>query len=199
MSGAIGGGGGKSEHGGQSEHGKSEHRSDRLSVHESHHSSHHSRGRSEHGSSHSTVKISKHERSSSPSEKELVIERKPSRSKSRHHSRHRSHGGHKTEYIEEDEVGESNAMKTGPLALVLPRRSKSRHGSKDERRVKEEIRELELEKERLRKERKHEKKYHYDSSSDDDAVIIERKSSRGGKEDVKIEKDKRGRMAFVRS
>ena len=192
MSGAISGGG-------KSEHGQSEHRSDRLSVHESHHSSHHGRGRSEHGSSHSTIKVHKHERSSSPSEKEIVIERKPSRSKSRHHSRHRSHGRHKTEYVEEDEVGESNAMKTGPLALVLPRRSKSRHGSKDERRVKEEIRELELEKERLRKERRHEKKYHHDSSSSDDAVIIERKGSHGGREDVKIEKDRRGNMAFVRS
>ncbi|KAG8531671.1 uncharacterized protein KY384_003303 [Bacidia gigantensis] len=214
MSGTAGGGGGhshagKSDH--KSKHGdhKSEHRSEHLSVHESHHGGRSkSRGRSPHGSSHTntTIKISKsRERSHSP-EKELVIERKPSKSH-RHHSRHRSHG-RKKEYIEEEvqEVGESNKMHTGPLALVLPTRSKSRRGS--ERKVKEEIRELEIEKETLRKERKRRgsrarrrrasSSSSSSSSGGDTEVVIERKSSHGGREDVKIEKDRRGKMQFVR-
>ena len=215
MSGAAGGSHAGKSHGGKSHVGKSEHhskhgsehKSEHLSVHESHHSTHRSRsrGRSPHGSSHTTIKISKsRERSHSPDEKELVIERKPSK----HRRRRKSHAGHtKTEDSEEEEVGESNAIKTGPLALVLPSRSKRRRGS--DRRVRDEIRELEIEKERLRKERRRgEKKYHHhhhrpssssSSSSSDTEVIIERKGSHAGRvEDVKIEKDKKGNMKFIR-
>ena len=179
MSGAVGGGG--SHAGGKSDRGHSEH------------------DHSEHGSSRSTVKgHRKSERSPSPSE--TVTERKSS--KSHQHSRSRSHGGHsKAEYVEEEDVGESNAMTTGPLALVLPHRSKSRRGSRDERKIKEEIRELEAEKKRLREERKHEKKHHKHHggrSDSDEEVIIERRDGHGRERDVKIEKDRKGNMAFVR-
>ncbi|KAL9102642.1 MAG: hypothetical protein Q9163_002228 [Psora crenata] len=160
------------------------------------HSSHHGGGHSEHGSSHTTIKH--HERSRSPSE--IVIERKPSNS---HHSS-RSHGGQKVEYVAAEETGESNPITTGPLALVLPHRSKSQHGYRDEKRIKEEIRELEAEKRRLREERKHEKKYrrHHDHSDSDEEVIIERRDNHHHhhrkEREIKIEKDRKGNMAFVR-
>lgn len=155
----------RSEH--RSEH-KSEHRSERRS---SHHSSHHSRRSS---SSDTTIKIEKRERERSPSP--VVIERK--RSKSRRRSR--SSVAVKAE-ITDIEIGESNSMHPGPLALVVPRHS--RDDGKDERRIREEIRELELEKKKLKRERR-EKKYHNDNS--DDEVIIE-----------KVERDRRGSISAV--
>jgi hypothetical protein len=83
-------------------------------------------------------------------------------------------------------------MHTGPLALVIPHREKER----SERDIKAEIKELEAEKRRLKKEREHERKSTKYRDREEDEVIIER---RGGKEkDVKIEKDRRGNMAFVR-
>ena len=84
-------------------------------------------------------------------------------------------------------------MHTGPLALVIPHKKEER----SERDIKAEIRELEAEKRRLKKEREHE---HRRSSKYEDReegeIIIER---RGGKErEVKVEKDRRGNLAFVR-
>ena len=103
-------------------------------------------------------------------------------------------------------MGESNAMHTGPLALVLPAadgpRAKSRRGS--ERKGKNEILELEMEREGLRKERKKEKRRHRkvrrqsasrssssSGSGSDPEILIERKGSRGRTDDYRI-KDKKG-------
>ena len=212
MSGSLGGG--KSEHGGAHSVAAS-HKSHKS--HKSKHSTHRSRSvhRSEHRSSHrssssgSTVKRG-HSRSPSPV---LVV-----RSKSRHRSR--SSAGHVKEKeidgVEENEIGDSNAMHVGPLALVLPHHDKKRSNSKDERKIKEEIRELEEEKRRLKRERRDKKHYHR-GSDDDDEVIIERVHSGGHhrrrndeevivekahgrrrEEEVKIEKDRKGNMAFVK-
>lgn len=74
------------------------------------------------------------------------------------------------------------------LQLVVPHRSKST--SRDERRIKEEIRALEEEKKMLKRER--------DASryrDRDTEVIIERDPHRD--REVKIEKDKRGRLSLV--
>ena len=84
-------------------------------------------------------------------------------------------------------------MHTGPLALVIPHKKEER----SERDIKAEIRELEAEKRRLKKEREHEhrraSKY---EEREEGEIIIER---RGGKErEVKVEKDRRGNLAFVR-
>ena len=203
-------GGAKSTHGGKSQHGggKSEHHNDHLSTHESTHKSSHSRRKSRgRSASRTEMKTSKASRSRSHSHssgnKQLVIERKPSH---KHHSRHRSHG-RKAEYVETDEVGESNKMHTGPLAMVLsaPTRTKSKSRRDSDRAVKDEIRELELEKERLRRERRRERRYHRQhtrrsssssssssSGSGGGEVIIERKGSHGRTDDYKIKENKRG-------
>ena len=197
MSGSLGGG--KSNHGGAHSVAAS-HKSHKS--HKSKHSTHRSRSthRSEHRSSHrssssgSTVKRG-HSRSPSPV---LVV-----RSKSRHRSRSSAGHGHREkeiDLVEENEIGDSNAMHVGPLALVLPHHDKKRSNSKDERKIKEEIRELEEEKRRLKRERREKKHYHRES--DEDEVIIERGHGGGHgrrrEEEVKIEKDRKGNMAFVK-
>lgn len=170
----------RSEHGG----GHSEHGGDK-SVHEVIHAEHHS----EHGG-HSDH----HSRASHRSPSPTIITRKPSRSRSRHRSR-------SMHYVEE-EVGESDKINTGPLAMVLPH-----HSKKDERSIKAEIRALEAEKKMLKYEREIEKEHRKSSRyRDDGEVIIERSSRHREPEivierperEVKIEKDRKGRMAFVR-
>lgn len=96
-----------------------------------------------------------------------------------------------------EDVGESNAIGSVPqMQLVVPHRSKSSH--RDERSIKAEIRALEAEKRALKYEReieKEDKKAHRYRDRDGE-VIIERDRDRG--EPVKIEKDRKGRMSFVR-
>ena len=190
MSGAIGSehGGGHSEHGAKSTHGGG--RSTHLEVKSSHHRSRSHGGHSKHGSrSHKSRHSTKGGYSESESESSsttIEIEKKSTRSKSRHRSK-------STSGALVEEVEQSNAMHTGPLALVIPHKKEERN----ERDIKAEIRELEAEKRRLKKEREHE---HRRSSKYEDReegeIIIER---RGGKErEVKIEKDRRGNLAFVR-
>ena len=205
MSGAIGSehGGGHSEHGARSSHGgghsehgaKSSHgggRSTHLEVKSSHHSrsrshgGHSKHGSRSHKSRHSTRGGYSESESESSSSTEIEIEKKSTRSKSRHRSKSIS-------AAKVEEVEQSNAMHTGPLALVIPHKKEER----SERDIKAEIRELEAEKRRLKKEREHE---HRRSSKYEDheegEIIIER---RGGKErEVKVEKDRRGNLAFVR-
>lgn len=82
-------------------------------------------------------------------------------------------------------------MRNGPLALVLPHREKERNNSRDERSIKAEIRALEAEKKKLKMEREIEKEHRKASKYDE--VIIERREK-----DVKIEKDRKGNMSFVR-
>ena len=204
MSGAIGSehGGGHSEHGAKSSHGGG--RSTHLEVKSSHHSRSRSHGgshvgshggshggHSKHGgrshkSRHSTKGGYSESESESSSSTEIEIEKKSTRSKSRHRSK-------STSGALVEEVEQSNAMHTGPLALVIPHKKEER----SERDIKAEIRELEAEKRRLKKEREHEhrKSSRYEDREEGE-IIIER---RGGKErDVKIEKDRRGNLAFVR-
>lgn len=217
MSGSLGGG--KSEHGGShsvaASHKSHKSHKSKSSAHRSR-SAHHSQHRSSHrpsSSSDSTVKGG-HSRSPSPV---LVV-----RNKSRHRSRS-SAGQVITEKdidgVETDEKGDSNAMQLGPLALVLPHHDKKRSNSKDERKIKEEIRELEEEKRRLKKERKEKKHHHRESDEDeviierlpsgghskrrdDDEIIIERSHGSGHgrkrEEEIRIEKDRKGNMAFVK-
>ena len=191
MSGAIGSehGGGHSEHGAKSTHGGG--RSTHLEVKSSHHRSRSHGGHSKHGSRshksrHSTKGGYSESESESSSSTTIEIEKKSTRSKSHHRSK-------STSGAVVEEIEQSNAMHTGPLALVIPHKKEER----SERDIKAEIRELEAEKRRLKKEREHE---HRRSSKYEDReegeIIIER---RGGKErEVKIEKDRRGNLAFVR-
>lgn len=82
-------------------------------------------------------------------------------------------------------------MHPGPLALVVPRLE-----HRSARDIKEDIYRLEAEKRQLKRERR-ERKHHDDS---EDEVIIERRGS-GSRErrgSIKIEKDRKGNMAFVR-
>lgn len=192
---------------------RSDHITEKLSVHDSSHhggaKSHHSRRAKSRGrsSSRTEIKISKHSGSrsrsrSSSNDKALVIKRK--KSKSRRHSHH-----HERTPVVEEEVGESNAMHTGPLALALPSsggsRAKSRRGS--ERRGKNEILELEVERDSLKRERRRDRRKHRharrrsassSSSSSSDSgepeIMIERRGSHGRTEDFKV-KDKKGGFA----
>ena len=193
MSGAIGG------------DRKSEHKTEHLSVHGSvapSHKSRHTRSKSAHGarSDHVSERFSEHvserksshhgrrssrgttikheSRESSP----VTIERR--RSKSRHGKRSEIVIEGKTE---EETVGESNHMLPGPLALVVPNAHRERRESRD---IKDEIRELDIEKRRLKKERR--ERRHRDDS--DDEVIIERVRSGSGERrgSVKVEKDRKG-------
>lgn len=164
------GGGGHSEHGG---------------GHPERGVSHTSRAaRSEKGGGH-------HERGSGRSEKRSLspveITREPSRSRKGSHSRRRSRStaAPKSEYFEEEIIGESNSMH-GPLALIAPKERR------DERSIKAEIRALEAEKKMIRLEREVEREHRKVDRYRDGEVIIERER------DVKIEKDRKGRMSLVR-
>ena len=88
----------------------------------------------------------------------------------------------------EEEIGASNAMHIGPLALAPVVERSSR---RDERAIKEEIRALEAEQEALKHERRHEKDYHFERRKS------KGRSSSKNREEVKIEKDRKGRMSLV--
>lgn len=110
------------------------------------------------------------------------------RSRSRSRRQSRSVAAHKEIIIDDPlQHGSSNTMPG--LQLVVPHRSKST--SRDERRVKEEIRALEEEKKMLEHERNASRYRDRDTE-----VIIERDRNRD--REVKIEKDRKGRMSFVR-
>lgn len=198
MSGAAGGGhsdhgGGHSNHGGKSVHGGKSTHGGKSHSGKSHGGKSH-RGKSRTSHHHSTKGGESDSSSSSSSTTEIIIEHKHGRSKSRHRSKSVGHGA-----VVED-VGESNAMRNGPLALVLPHRDKEAN-DRDERSIKAEIRALEAEKKRLKREREHEKEHRKSSSKyrghDEDEVIIERRENAKERE-VRIEKDRKGNMAFVR-
>jgi hypothetical protein len=106
----------------------------------------------------------------------------------------------------DEEVGESNSIAAGPLALIIPH-----HTKKDEKTIKAEIRALEAEKKMLKYEREIEKEHrkaarYKEGRVNDGDVIIERSSRHREPEiiierperEIKVEKDKKGRMAFVR-
>jgi hypothetical protein len=138
-------------------------------------------------------RASRSRRSSSP--KEEIIERKtiirevsPARtSRSRRHS-----SVHGTEIIEkreiiEGDIGESNSIHAGPLALVVDRHPKS------DRDIKEEIRALEAERRALRNERveiRRPSRYR----EEDREIIITRPAE---EEVIEVRKDKKGRMSLV--
>lgn len=144
------------------------------------------------GRSHSRH-VSRSRRGSSP--KEQVIEKKtiirevsPARtSRSRRQS-----SVHGTEIIErreiiEDDMGESNSIHAGPLALVVDRHPKT------DRNIKEEIRALEAERRALRNERVEIRKpARY--KEEDREIIIARPVQ---EEVIEIRKDKKGRMSLA--
>jgi len=118
--------------------------------------------------------------SSSESEVEKIVRTKKSR-KSTHSRRARS--SHRT--LEEDEefIG-------GPLAVVVPERRR-----KSERDIQAEIRSLELEKKALKLEREAEqRRARAEKIRESEYEVVNRKD-RG---EVRVEKDRRGRLAIVR-
>lgn len=154
-------------------------------------------GHSERGVSHAS-KPARSERGGGRTERESVrsekrslspveIIRQPSRSRRGSHSRRRSRStaAPKNEYFEEEIFGESNSMH-GPLALIAPKERR------DEQSIKAEIRALQAEKKMIKLEREAEIEHRKAERYRDGAVIIERER------DVKIEKDRKGRMSLVR-
>ena len=118
----------------------------------------------------------------------------PSHASHRHHSHSPSP---RREIIIDDGREESASVHHGPItALVIPDQHR-----RDERSIKAEIRALEAEKKALKREREMEKEYRkadrYREGGGE--VIIERVVKERDKDVVKIEKDKKGRMSFVRS
>ncbi|RMZ79251.1 hypothetical protein DV737_g3517, partial [Chaetothyriales sp. CBS 132003] len=104
----------------------------------------------------------------------------------------------KTRIISDEEIGESNSVHVGPLALVVDRRP-----SRTSRDIKDEIRRLEAERRALRRERRVDRdddlllrveRIHDRSPSPKGEVIIERR----GEEVIEVRKDRRGRMSLVR-
>ncbi len=128
-----------------------------------------------------------------------------SKLESRHESRHESHhGGHRrspsvksrksrrtssppprSEYKEEEQ-GESNDIDARPLALFLPER-------RNPERIKAEIKALEAEKKALKYEREMDKEHKKADQYREGDMIIEK-----GKDVIKVEKDRKGRMSLVR-
>jgi len=119
--------------------------------------------------------------SSSESEVEKIVRTKKSRKST--HSRRRARSSHRT--VEEDEefIG-------GPLAVVVPERRR-----KSERDIQAEIRSLELEKKALKLEREAEqRRARAEKIRESEYEVVNRKD-RG---EVRVEKDRRGRLAIVR-
>lgn len=142
--------------------------------------------------SHHSRRISRSRRSPSP--KEEVIEKKtiirevsPART-----SRSRRHSVHGTEIIEKREIiegdlGESNSIHAGPLALVVDRHPKT------DRDIKEEIRLLEAERRALRNERveiRRPSRY----KEEEREIIITRPAE---EEVIEVRRDKKGRMSLA--
>ncbi|KAK5145833.1 hypothetical protein LTR04_001208 [Oleoguttula sp. CCFEE 6159] len=124
--------------------------------------------------------------------------RAPSPARSHHPSHHptytvRSPSPPRREFYEE-RVEQSNHI-SGPLAVVLPDRSRNH---REERDIKAEIRALEAEKRALKLEREaEEKRQQADRIRDSEHEVIERRDKE--KDVVRIEKDRKGRLALVRS
>ncbi len=144
------------------------------------------------GRSHSRH-TSRSRRDSSPIEKIIekkTIIREVSPSRSSHSRRHSSLP--RTEIIErrefiEDDIGESNSIHAGPLALVVDRHPKT------DRDIKEEIRALEIERRALRHERIETRKPSRHKEEEREVVIM-----RPAEEEViEIRKDKKGRMSLA--
>lgn len=139
------------------------------------------------------------------------IRRSPSPARS-HHSHHHHHGG--AVIIDAGPREESDPIPVGPLALALPERNRS----KDERAIRAEIKALEAEKEAIRAEKRADRELRKADrirrggrASEGELVLYDRETiERGGEEvtlvrrervsepegGVRIEKDKKGRMAI---
>ena len=145
------------------------------------HHSHHTRSRSH---------VTKSRRSSSPSDIDEIIEKRteireisPSRTLRTSRSRRRSSPVEVVERREiVEDIGESNSVHAGPLALVVGNR-------KSDREIEYEIRQLERERRALRAERH----THDRIRTGEREVIIERESP----DVIEVKKDKKGRMSLV--
>jgi len=113
-----------------------------------------------------------------------------------HHTHHTEHSHHPREIVEERIVEESNHI-GGPLTIVMPDR-----GRQSEHDIRREIKALEAERRALKLEREaDERRYQAALIRDSDYEIIEsidrpRERSRSV---VRVEKDRKGRLALVRS
>jgi hypothetical protein len=136
---------------------------------------------------------SRSRRDSSPKEriieKKTIIREVSPASTSRSHRHSSIHGAEIIEKREiiEDDMGESNSIHAGPLALVVDRHPKS------DRDIKDEIRALEAERRALRNERveiRRPSRYR----EEDREIIIARPVQ---EEVIEIRKDKKGRMSLA--
>jgi len=118
----------------------------------------------------------------------------PARTERSHHAHHHSHHPEtEINIVNKEEIVQSNHI-GGPLTVLSP---SNRH--RDEADIRSEIRELELERRRLRHERERDSDYELVERVDrwDDAP--RRESRARSKSVVRVEKDRKGRMALVRS
>lgn len=136
---------------------------------------------------------SRSRRGSSPKEevitKTIIREVSPAHT----HRSHRHSSVHGAEIIErreiiEDDIGESNSIHAGPLALVVDRHPKS------DRDIKDEIRALEAERKAIRTERLVEIRRPSRYVEEDREIIIARPAQ---EEVIEIRKDKKGRMSLA--
>lgn len=118
----------------------------------------------------------------------------PARTAYSHHTHHTHHPHEEIRFVEKDQVVESNHI-AGPLTVLSP---SNRHRDQDE--IRGEIRELERERRMLRSER--------ERVTDSDYELVERvdrwddeprRNRARSKSVVRVEKDRKGRMALVRS
>jgi hypothetical protein len=117
----------------------------------------------------------------------------PARTERSHHTHHTHHPSTEVRFVEKDQIVESNHI-GGPLTVLSP--SNRHHTDHD---IRGEIRELELERRRLRSERERDSEYELVERVDrwDDAPP--RRDRARSKSVVRVEKDRKGRLALVRS
>jgi len=120
---------------------------------------------------------------------------------------HHHHDNTSVEIKETQYVERSDPVSIGPLALALPN---ERSRPKDERAIRAEIRALELEKEALRADKRSHRRRGsrhggrvseselvlYDHERDEDVTIIRKERVEEPDGGVRIEKDRKGRMAI---
>lgn len=143
--------------------------------------------------------VSRSRRSSSPNEavieKTIIREASPRRRRSHSHShRHyRSSSAHAVEYVPhrevtDNEIGESNSIHAGPLALVVDRHPRSDR----EASIKEDIRALEAERRAVRNERieVHRPSRYREENRE---IVVAHPAE---EEVIEVKKDKKGRMSL---
>lgn len=115
----------------------------------------------------------------------------PARTAYSHHTSHHPHED--IRFVEKEQIVESNHI-AGPLTVLSP---SNRHRDSDD--IRSEIRELEQERRLLRRERERVTDSDYELVEREDRWDEPRKNRARSKSVVRVEKDRKGRMALVRS